>query len=160
VLAAIHEAMRRDTPAAAYLFARTLYNARPCVENSKLRLHQKIGVIEKELCASEASTQADAGILALALRFIRGTLEEVERAGFGGLNTAFGEVVKYGERYRELSEHDHRPPESRDARAILEKSGYECLAELVRAVRTGYAGMESGDNASADEDVWTLHGAI
>jgi hypothetical protein len=30
------------------------------------------------------------------------------------------------------------------------------LAELVRALRTEYAGMESGDNASADEDVWTL----
>jgi hypothetical protein len=92
--------MRRDTPAAAYLFARTLYNARPFVENSKLNLHQKIGAIEKELYASEASTHADAGIPALALRFIRGMLEEVERAGFGGLNTAFGEIVKYGERYR------------------------------------------------------------
>jgi hypothetical protein len=153
----LHDQMRSDVPAAAYLFARTLYNSHPLIQDSSITLDQKIAVIESQIRSDALLNNADAGIPIIALRFIRTLLQAQRQVDIGSfaLSGAFGAIAPSGAHYRELEERDQRPAVNEDARRILMKRGHQCLAELINAVRADTAAAAK-DSSSADEDVWTL----
>jgi hypothetical protein len=153
----IHQRMTSEVPAAAYLFARTLYNARDVLDDSSMTLARKIAHIDEEIQTSIPLSNADAGIGVIALRFTRMLLASQEHIDVGSfaLSAAFGEIAPRGAQYREVDERDERSPTNEDARGILTKRGHECLAGLVQTVRAEV--VSAGQNAAfANDDVWSL----
>lgn len=156
-IAALHEQMATEVPAAAYLFARTLHNARHLLEESSLSLAQKISRVDEELRASRDLSNADGGIGILALQFIRMLLSSQEHADVGtmSLSATFGTIAQLGARYRTLDERDFVPPANEDARRILNRRGNNCIADLVQRVRT--ESETAGQSVDAvNDDVWSL----
>jgi hypothetical protein len=138
-LAASFEALRLAVPAAAYLFARTLVNARPLLDDETMTLREKIDVIDAETEQLKADGErADAGISILAMRFIQVLLaeEQQDAASSFGYSAAFGDIAKHGESYRDVQPRDRLPPSDTVARTILAKQGRTCVAEVIDTLIT------------------------
>jgi hypothetical protein len=75
------ECLRREAPAAAYLFARTLVNSRPLLDDETKTQREKISTIDAEIAHLQASRgdRADGGVSILALRFIQTLLVAQQR---------------------------------------------------------------------------------
>lgn len=176
-IVATHRKMRNDVPAAAYLFARTLYNARPFIFDRTISLDQQIARVEEgmqehaqieqetKMRSSASLNNVDLGISLLAQRFTLSLLEAQRYidAGSLALNYAFSEIVKFGAQYRELRDADYLPHKNQDVLRILAKQGHHCVAEVINAVRDDYAAMRSNPSTAANadlgeenEDVWSL----
>lgn len=156
-VAAAFELLLRDAPGAAYLFARTLVNARPFIEDSTIPSSRKIEAIQAQIDEPTKASGADAGLGVLAMKFIRHLLEVAEGdviASFGH-SAAFGEIAKAGEQYRTIEPRDHQPPSDEGSRRILAKQVRICVAELADGVMAECEEM-SGDRKRAEEDIATL----
>ena len=70
-IAAAFELLRREAPGAAYLFARTLVNVRPLLDNPTMSNPRKIEAIRAEINACKKANQADGGIAVLAMKFVQ-----------------------------------------------------------------------------------------
>jgi hypothetical protein len=157
-IAASFELLRREAPGAAYLFARTLANARALVDHPSMSNRQKITAIQAEMYAiNEEARNADAGIGELAQRFIERLLGVAERDAIAsyGYSVAFSDIAKAGDRYRSLEPRDRRPPADDGSRAILTKQGRTCVGDVVDAILAERRERD-GDQGQASEDVATI----
>jgi hypothetical protein len=68
-IAAAFELLRNDAPAAAYLFARTLVNARPLLKDDTRSRVEKIVLLQKEIENARGLSAADAGLSMLGMEF-------------------------------------------------------------------------------------------
>ena len=134
-LAASFEAMRLAAPAAAYYFARTLFNARPLVDDETKTWREKIGAIDAEIEENEAADadEVDSIIVIVALQFIQILLAAEQRdvVSSFGYSAAFGDIVKHGEHYRDVEPRDRLPPSNDINRRVLADLGSTCVAERI-----------------------------
>jgi hypothetical protein len=164
-VAALHRKMREDTPAAAYLFARTLCNARPFISDHTVPLSQKIEHTKLQMRRDNSLDKIDDGIATIALQFIVVLLESQQHVELGSfaLSGAFGEISTFGSRYRELNEQDRLPPDNEKARQVLMKNNHSCLADLISAMRADYVALRANaskaervDVEAENEAVWSM----
>lgn len=156
-IAAAFELLRREAPAAAYLFARTLFNARPLLEDESKSNDEKIRALNIEIKESSATSGTDAGVPGLAIRFLQSyfTLAEQDAISSYGYTMAYSDIVKYGERYRESEPRDRLPPDDEGSRAVLAKSGHACVGDLIDAV-VAEREEKNLDFSEMDESIQTL----
>ena len=136
-LAAAFELLRLAAPAAAYLFARTLVNARPLLDDKTMTWREKIRTLDAEIAHLKADGErADGGISILALRFIQTLFAAMQRDAESsyGYCAAFGDIAKHSESYRGVEPRDRLPPSDQCARAALAKQGHTCVADVINAV--------------------------
>jgi hypothetical protein len=153
-IAVAFERLRQVAPGAAYLFARTLANARSFVDDQTVPKSRKIEAIQAQISADAAAKNPDAGIPNLAMTFIRRLLEAEGPDRVGHL-TAFADIAKAGEAYRALEPRDRQPPVDEGSRGILAKQGRTCIAEVVDAVMAECQEM-AGDRTRALDDTATM----
>jgi hypothetical protein len=157
-IAASFELLRREAPGAAYLFARTLANARSLVDDPTMSHLQKIAAIQAEIDATnDEARNADAGIGELAQRFIQRLLDVEKRdviASYGH-SLAFGNIARVGEQYRAIEPRDRRPPANEGSRTILAKQGRTCVGEVVDAILAERQ-EKGGDQDEPNEDIATI----
>ena len=141
----------RDAPGATYLFARTLLNARPLLDDENRSRRKKIKALGAEMTQIEAtrSDLADAGVSILALSFLQTLLAAKEPIGYRFI---YEEISRFGQRYRELEPRDRLPPDDETSRAILAKRGYSCVGDVVDAVEAECI-QKGYDLSDAEEDV-------
>jgi hypothetical protein len=154
-IAAEFELLRSDAPGAAYLFARTLVNYRPLVDDPATSSPQKIEAIEAHIAASDY--RGDDGICVLAMKFTRHLIDVQERdiiASYG-YSMAFGEIAKAGEQYRDVQPRDRKPPIDEVSRGILAKQGRTCVAQVADAVMSECDSI-GADRERAKEDIATI----
>ena len=158
-IAAAFECLRREAPAAAYFFARTLVNSRPLLDDTTKTRREKIRTMEAEMAYLQASRgeRADGGISILALQFLRALLaaqqQDVDLSL--GYSAAFGDIAKHGESHRQLEPRDRLPPSDHTSNAILAKQGHACVGDLIDALIAEC--REKGYDLSAiDEDQQTI----
>ena len=156
-IAAAFELLRREAPGAAYLFARTLVNVRPLVDDATMSTQQKIAAIQAEIDQSAEASRADAGIAVLAMKFTQRLLAVAERDVVASYThaTTFDDIAKAGERYRALEPRDRQPPANEGSRAILAKQGRTCVGELVDAA-TAECEQKDGDRDTLAEETATM----
>jgi hypothetical protein len=159
-VATLFKSMRSDCPAAAYLFAATLYNGRNALEAAGYGEQRK--KVLNDICGEIAESvplfsSPDGGMCLLGLRFIKTLIlirnrdgadfKEMFASGF------YGEISKYGDKYRSLEARDNEPPPSESARVALAKGGHRCVAEVIAKVTAELEGMGLPPE---DETIWTL----
>jgi len=157
--------LRKNCPGAAFIFARTLHNARKVVDREDMPMRQKIYSIDKEIGRNRMVARADGGVTLMALRLVRKLLDISQNVPdlAPEYYAAFESIAKQGERYRELTPADKRMPTFPGAHQILGK--HRCPADFVRAIQKEYDGLlasAEGEEEAArlrnqfDTDRWTL----
>lgn len=156
-IGAAFEPLHRDAPGAAYLFARTLVNARPLLDDLTLSAKQKVEAIQAEIDASNEPSRPHERICALAMKMTRRLVELAERdvVASSGYLAAFRRITSAGEQYRSLEPRDHQPPEDQGSREILARQGRTCVAEVIDAIVTE-SENESHDRQRTAEDIATV----
>jgi hypothetical protein len=163
-IAALHQQMRQEFPGAAYLFARTLFNARGMLDDSSVPISQKVARIDEEIEWAKNRTKtvpgysnASSDIEIAAMRFVLMLLEAAPQndADYLFACAAFGEIARHGARYRAPNEQDARPPTFESAKRAFAKNGHKSLANCIQKIRTDSV-SRGRDSASIDEDVWSI----
>lgn len=158
-------ALRGNCPGAAFIFARTLHNARAVVDREDLSIAEKIREIDKEIGRARMVSSSDGGITLMGLRVIRrmlGASQDEPDQAFA-YHAVFETIARHGAAYRDLRETDEETPTFPGAARTLGKHGSP--ADLVRSVEADYERMfASAEDADAREklqrqlesDRWTL----
>jgi hypothetical protein len=152
------EHARHVSPAGAYLFARTLKNTEELLQARDTRIDQKISVIESNIAElMRDGLPADGGIGLLALQFAHLLLmaekSRVPEATL--LSVAYSEIVKHGERYRDLEQRDETPPSNSFVRQQVQAANCDTVASLIRTLRS--EGQRAGQRPEEiDRDGWTI----
>jgi hypothetical protein len=156
-IAAAFELLRREAPAAAFLFARTLVNGRALVEDETKPRSEKIVILQTEIEKTKELAGVDAGLCVLGMEFMQILLAAEERDTISsfGYSAAFGEIAQHGERYREIEARDRLPPADSGSRAVLAKRGCMCLGEVIDTL-TAECDAKGLDRSSAEEPIQTL----
>ena len=154
-IAAAFELLRIAAPGAAYLFARTLVNVRPLLDDPTMSNTRKIEAIQAEIDGHDS--RADAGISVLAMKSAQRLLDVAERDVIAsyGYSAAFGDIAKAGKQYRALVSRDRRPPADEGSRRILAKEGRTCVAEVADAIMAECK-EKGGNRRQAEEDIATI----
>ncbi|MCB1474930.1 MAG: hypothetical protein H6883_14380 [Rhodobiaceae bacterium] len=157
--------LRADCPGAAFIFARTLHNARAVVDRDDLTVQQKIRDIDKEIGRARMVSSSDGGITVMGLQTVRRMLaasEEQPDQAFA-YHAVFETIARHGAAYREMQAEDEATPTIPGVARTLGK--HKSPADLVRSVEADYTRMTaSAEDAEARErlqrqleiDRWTL----
>jgi len=145
------ERMRRHAPAAAYLFGRTLHEARASLLDDHSPREEKIALVESEIArAAPAGAAPDAGLSLLALRLVRALLiAQGERpgrqlAGLGLIDGLVRDIASHGAGgHRGIEERDRLSPDDDGVRAMLLVGPWTCVAQMAEAV-----GRSNGDGSA------------
>jgi hypothetical protein len=165
LIAIAFDSLRTRAPGAAYLFARTLVNARPLIDDLTIPKTKKIKMVQDEIDESAKLNTGDASLGVntstvfpfLALKFVLRLLEVAERDVDASLghSCAFGEIAKAGEHYRDLEPRDRQPPPDAGSQALLARQAHTCVGEVVDAVIADFEKMNY-DRGRAAEDIAML----
>ena len=151
--------MRSECPAAAYLFAATIFNSKELLADPSVEPATKLKHFDTELAFSQFDN-LDAGIGRLSLRFVRAVVAHKER--WGELNatsilmkSTWEDLEAFGQRYRDLEPRDQIPPRTQSAIDVLAKRNRKTVAEVIDAVRAEHE-VGAGTPKSTEEDVQNL----
>ncbi|WP_192356325.1 hypothetical protein [Mesorhizobium mediterraneum] len=149
--------LQADAPAAAWLFARTIFNASNSILASRETPAKLVAELETERELSLGSTsKADGGLGALSLSVLIAFLRSRERQENEiPIDIAIRDIGKCGKHYRDLQASDSEPPADETLRDILHKSGHSCPAETIAAIKRDYEKLSTADPESFHEAVQT-----
>lgn len=127
---ALFSVLQEQAPGTAFTFASTVKRAAPMVRTRGLSVRRKLALIARNL----AERDVDRGSR-LSLRFCRAVIAAEQNMGMGAvmLASAFRSIEEENGTYRYVQERDKQPPKDEQARRVLNKAGFNCLADLVAA---------------------------
>ncbi len=157
------------SPAAAYVFGRTAFNARELLLTSLIQVSMKISRIEAEISDSanrrqDQKVSVGQYVTNVALRFIVKYLQtkQLDEEASWGYATAYSHIAKYGASYRDLLPRDYNPPKYTQTTEILKSQGCLTIAEVVGKIRTEHETLQGSSqevalraDESINETIWT-----
>lgn len=149
--------LQSDPPAAAWFFARNLYNAHPRVDTAE-GVDETIAHLKRELASPQPvkNIGVDGGMEIFALRFLLAYMVAIKRGENEiAFNTTFRTIKEQGERYRDLTPKDNEPPADAALRTILRNGGYASLSEIIAGVQEDYRTIP-GSEVEAFESCQTI----
>lgn len=122
--------MRKDCPAAAYIFARTMFNARPLLSGGVSDVSRR-QQLDKAIAETRPHVKADAGVSLLALQVLRQAADATDAAARSAYFNACESIGEHGRRYRDLDEMDYEIPLDEDDEELVRSMGGESIGHCI-----------------------------